>query len=166
MMWGPTATTLLANEAMLYSQLTVETWGEDGTVTTYAYDDNGSVTNKLVLSLGGATNELHQFGYDLENRLASTVITKDDAGDEIVTTANYVYNQDGIRVRTESATTINGGLIEASTNVFLIDSFNHTGFAQVLEELPAVGAVPTKTYTIGDDVISQSVNHQPLLPLR
>jgi len=35
------------------------------------------------------------------------------------------------------------------------DSYNHTGYAQVLEEWSLSGSVPDKTYTIGDDVITQ-----------
>lgn len=147
MFLSPTAD-LLANEANLYSQVTTETWGEDGMVTTYAYDDNGSVTNKLVLSAGGQTNENHHFTYNLENRL--------------VTASSYVYNQEGIRARSASSTTVNGGLVDAGTNIFLVDPFNPTGHAQILEELPDVGVAPTVSYTIGDDVISQS-SHTPIL---
>jgi RHS repeat-associated protein len=42
-----------------------------------------------------------------------------------------------------------------ATNIFLSDPQNLTGFSQVLEELPAVGATPTASYTIGSQLISQ-----------
>ena len=44
------------------------------------------------------------------------------------------------------------------TNLFLNDPKNLTGFSQVLEELPAVDATPTVTYTIGSQVLSQETN--------
>ncbi len=43
----------------------------------------------------------------------------------------------------------------SQTNIFLNDPQNLTGFSQVLEELPAVGATPTATYTLGSQIISQ-----------
>jgi RHS repeat-associated protein len=42
-----------------------------------------------------------------------------------------------------------------ATNIFLSDPQNLTGFSQVLEELPAVGAAPTASYTLGSQIISQ-----------
>lgn len=42
------------------------------------------------------------------------------------------------------------------TKIFLIYSYNHTGYAQVLEEWSPSGSHPDVTYTIGDDVVSQS----------
>lgn len=159
MVWGPVTVDLLASEADLYSQLTTEAWGADGTVTSYAYDDNGSMTNKLVLSSGGATHEQHQYTYTLENRLSSAVITKYEGGDGIITTSSYVYNQNGVRVQSDSTTTVNGVVVTDDTKTFLIDADNPTGYAQVFEELPALGASPTVSYTIGDDVISQATQH-------
>jgi len=41
------------------------------------------------------------------------------------------------------------------TIIYLIDAYNHTGYAQVLEEKDVSLAV-TKSYTIGDDIISQT----------
>ena len=41
------------------------------------------------------------------------------------------------------------------TNIFLNDPQNLSGFSQVLEELPSVGATPTVTYTLGSQIISQ-----------
>ena len=37
----------LANQAVYYAVLTTDTWGLDGSVTTYQYDANGSVTQKV-----------------------------------------------------------------------------------------------------------------------
>ena len=74
----------------------------------------------------------------------------------MVETTKNTYNYDGIRVSSEFASTVNGVLQSSSTNFFLIDPFNLTGFAQVIEELPAIGAAPTVSYTIGNDIIAQS----------
>ena len=36
-----------------------------------------------------------------------------------------------------------------------MDANNHTGYAQVLEELETVGGIGQKSYVIGDDVLGQ-----------
>jgi len=64
-------------------------------------------------------------------------------------TNKYYYNQSGIRSRVEIFGTT------SQTNLFLNDPQNLTGFNQVLEELPSVGATPTATYTLGSQIISQ-----------
>jgi len=52
------------------------------------------------------------------------------------------------------------------TTNFLVDPYNPTGYAQVVEERDGAGAV-LRSYTIGDDVLSQSSSsstaHCPLL---
>ncbi|HWQ92763.1 MAG TPA: RHS repeat-associated core domain-containing protein, partial [Clostridia bacterium] len=63
-------------------------------------------------------------------------------------TNHFVYNDSGIRVRSWSSA---GG----SPTLFLVDANNHTGYAQVLEELTALGGTPTRSYVIGDDVMAQ-----------
>ena len=82
--------------------------------------------------------------------------TYTNAGSQIVESTAQLYNYDGIRVRTTSHVIVNGAAQSASTNLFLVDPYNRTGYPQVLEELPAVGAAPSVSYTIGDDIIAQS----------
>ena len=102
---------------------------------TNSYDANGSVTNR------SSASEQNVYSYNLEGRLASTAVNQQ--------TNKYYYNQSGIRTRMEMSGSVNG------TNIFLNDPQNLTGFNQVLEELPAVGATPTVTYTLGSQVIGQ-----------
>ncbi|HUT29261.1 MAG TPA: RHS repeat-associated core domain-containing protein [Sedimentisphaerales bacterium] len=94
-------------------------------------------------------------GWALQNRLWR--VTTDDTGatDAVV---EYTYNEAGIKVKAFSYDTPDGGETKQNevTKIFLIDSYNHTGYAQVLEEWSPSGSHPDVTYTIGDDVVSQS----------
>ena len=38
---------LMATQAIYYAVLTTDTWGLDGSVTTYQYDANGSIIQKV-----------------------------------------------------------------------------------------------------------------------
>jgi RHS repeat-associated protein len=122
-------------------QLLVESSGS--TSFTNKYDANGSVTNR------SSTTETNLYSYNLEGRLAGAIIKRTESGQPILQTNKYFYNQSGIRTREEMTGSVN------QTNIFLNDPQNLTGFSQVLEELPSVGATPTASYTIGSQVISQ-----------
>lgn len=143
----------LANDGILYSQLTTETWGTGGSVTTYQYDANGAVTKKVTT---GANAETVEYGYDLANRLASVITSRTEAGKVVVRTENHASNARGIRVQTRSQTAVDGAAGPTSTNIFLVDMANPTGHAQVVEELEAVGGRPTVSYVIADTPISQT----------
>src|SRR5207302_1449727 len=106
---------VMANQAVLYSALTTDTWGSGGTVTTYQYDANGSVTRKV--STGGRT-ETVEYGYDLANHLISAVATLSVGGVQTINRAAYTYNFEGIRVRSEFSSAVNGTPQGGSTNVF------------------------------------------------
>jgi len=116
----------------LNDQLTNEVSSISGT-TSYAYDGNGSVTGKTNSS-GTLT-----YTYNVANKLNGVLLGG-------VPKASYLYNDQGIRV----SATANG-----STTHYLIDANNHTGYAQVMEELLAVGGTPSTSYTIGDEVLAQ-----------
>jgi RHS repeat-associated protein len=122
-------------------QLLVESTGS--TSFTNRYDANGSVINR------SSASETNLYSYNLEGRLASATIRRTEGGNPVVQTNKYFYNQSGIRVREEMT-----GSVKA-TNIFLNDAQNLTGFSQVLEELPAAGATPKVTYTLGSQIISQ-----------
>ena len=143
----------MANEAVYYALLTTDTWGLDGSVTTYQYDANGSITQKVTT---GSNPETDTYQYTLLKQLASSTRTYESGGNPAVETTSNTYDFNGIRVGSVSATTVNGVVQSASTNFFLIDPSNLTGFAQVIEELPAIGATPTVSYTLGNDIIAQS----------
>jgi RHS repeat-associated protein len=98
------------------------------------YDNNGNTTNSA------GTN----YFYDVENRLTNVT-----CGSFSVT---VVYNGDGERV---AKTVSSGGT--ATTTLFLVDTHNLTGYAQVLEELqPSGGATNLmRAYTYGLSLVSQ-----------
>jgi RHS repeat-associated protein len=70
-------------------------------------------------------------------------------------TSSYVYNQSGIRVRSNTSTKIDNATPTVKNRKYLLDS-GMTGYSQVLEELDAVNNTLVKSYTLGDDVLSQS----------
>jgi RHS repeat-associated protein len=113
-------------------QLTNEVVGAGVSTTVYLYDANGSLTNKVTTGVNAVA---YAYEYNVQNQLSSVAV---DGG----TATMYLYNHAGIRVR-------------AGTKYFLTDPMNHTGYAQVLEEGTIVGS-PTMSYTIGDDVLSQT----------
>jgi YD repeat-containing protein len=70
-------------------------------------------------------------------------------------TSEYTYDDSGIRV--SQAVTASGS---TTTTLYFVDDNNPTGYAQVLEEksstgTPAAATLPTRTYTLGHDVIAQ-----------
>ena len=126
-------------------QLLSEVSSANGT-TVYTYDVNGSLTNKA--------NEgkfSYQYGYDLRNRLATANVTRKEGTVDVTITSSYAYNANGIRTR--ALQTING---ITQNRYFLLDD-GHTGYAQVFEETAELGGSIVRSYTIGDDVLSQTV---------
>jgi RHS repeat-associated protein len=104
---------------------TTSTYDANDRLTSDAYDPNGNTT----ASNGTA------YQYDSENRLTSL-----NGG-----AVTYVYDGDGNRVARTS-----GGV----TTRYLVDTNNHTGHAQVVEEL--INSSVRRTYTYGHDLISQT----------
>jgi len=113
----------------------------------------------------GASAETVSYEYNLQNRLKRV---ETDYQDGTVEIAEYKYNPDGVRVSKHTWTEISETpQNDDITVVYLIDSYNHTGYAQALEELtynkanPLIGTdTPDSvcTYLIGDDVIAQTVD--------
>ncbi|MHC4867352.1 MAG: RHS repeat domain-containing protein [Planctomycetota bacterium] len=113
-------------------QLTWET--TDGNTITYGYDDNGA----LVLRDANSGDDV-TYSYDLRGRLAQADI-------ENGPTVDYLYNPDGVRVRA----TVDGNDID-----YIIDPYNHTGYAQVLKEINGVTGT-NRVYVTGLDVVAQA----------
>jgi RHS repeat-associated protein len=113
-------------------QLTWET--TDGNTITYGYDDNGA----LILRDSNDGDDV-TYAYDLRGRLAQADI-------EDGPTAAYLYNPGGIRVRA----TVDGNDID-----YIIDPYNHTGYAQVLKEINGVTGT-NRVYITGLDVVAQA----------
>ncbi len=108
---------------------------------TFAFNSNDQPTSDLFDANGNTrTNSGNTFGYDVENHLTNAVVS----GTNIV----IVYDGDGNRVKKVVGTT---------TNPFLVDDRNLTGYAQVLEEKTVSGGTTNlaRLYTYGLDLISQ-----------
>jgi RHS repeat-associated protein len=131
-------------------QLLEEDSDVDG-VTSFGFDTNGSLTTKTKTS--GETNV---FTYSLDNRLAHADISREEEGRQVAIAADYTYNQGGIRVQAATSTSVDGGLPQNDTRVFLVDGNNHTGYAQVIEEAGEAGTTPDRSYLVGDDILGQS----------
>ena len=106
------------------------TFNTNDCLTTDVYDSNGSTR----------TNGANTFFYDVENRLTNATVSG--------TAVTYTYNADGIRVSKTSAGT---------TTLYLVDSRNPSGYAQVLEEISVSGGTTNlaKVFTYGHDLIAQ-----------
>jgi len=104
---------------------TASTYDSNDRVSSDTYDNNGNTT------LSGP----NQYGYDFENRIVSV-------GNNVITVA---YDGDGNRV----SKTVNGVVTR-----YLVDTNNHTGYAQVVEELNGASQV-TRRYAFGLDLVSQ-----------
>jgi RHS repeat-associated protein len=111
----------------------------DGNTITYGYDDNGA----LILRDSNDGDDV-TYSYDLRGRLAQADI-------ENGPTVDYLYNPDGIRARA----TVDGNNID-----YIIDPYNHTGYAQVLKEINGVSGT-NRVYITGLDVVAQATGSTP-----
>jgi RHS repeat-associated protein len=114
-------------------QLEYET--TDSNSIVYSYDDNGALVFK-----DSDTDANVTYAYNLRRRLSKVEIENA----EIV---EYLYNPDGIRVHTD--VNDSGSL---TTTKHIIDTQNHTGYAQVLKEVGDSNTV----YVTGLDVVAQA----------
>ena len=162
---GPEAFHYFAQADVQYSQLTTAAWGNAGDTITYGYDDNGSMTSK-VTNDGSSDTESVTYRYNLQNRLSRVITDSDPANsnNHDVSVVDYSYNTAGIRISKCSFTVAQTYLdttdeqtyaTDITTTDYLVDPYNHTGYAQVLQE--TTGATVTY-YTIGDDVIAQTTD--------
>jgi RHS repeat-associated protein len=104
---------------------------------TFAFNSNDQPTTDVFDSNGNTrTNCGNAFSYDAENHLTNATVS----GTNIV----IIYDGDGNRVQK---------IVGTTTNTFLVDDRNPSGYAQVLEE--KTGASLTRTYAYGLDLISQ-----------
>jgi hypothetical protein len=151
MLIGPFGFEQLARADIQYQDLMASDWGSDGETITYTYDDNGSVETKVVND--GGPEVTYTYQYNLRNRLAKVTESTVGQTDDHVT--EYKYNPQGIRVCAYSYDTPDDGETRTGEKTidYLIDAYNHTGYAQTLVEDD--GADKT-TYIIGDDVLAQA----------
>jgi hypothetical protein len=159
MLISPAGFQQMADASVQYSQLGASTWGQADRTIEYTYDDNGSVLTKTTsVTSTQAVEETVVYTYNLQNRLKRV---ETDYQDGTVEIAEYKYNSDGVRVSKHTWTEISGASQNDDiTVIYLVDSYNHTGYAQVLEEWTVDGSDATLvTYTIADDVIAQSKSY-------
>jgi RHS repeat-associated protein len=142
----------LAQADVLYQNLRATDWGADGETITYTYDTNGSVETKVVNS--GGTETTFTYTYNLQNRLAKVTVDDGDSTDEVI---EYQYNSDGIRVQSYYYELTGITKANEETKTFLIDAYNHTGYAQVFKETVDDGSITTTSYIIGDDILAQAI---------
>ena len=166
---GPEAFHYFAQADVQYSQLTTAAWGNAGDTITYGYDDNGSMISK-VTNNGSSDTESVTYRYNLQNRLSRVITDSDPANsnNHDVSVVDYSYNTAGIRISKCSFTVVQTYLdttdeqtyaTDITTTDYLVDPYNHTGYAQVLQETTDDGVIVTTTYyTIGDDVLAQTVD--------
>ncbi len=152
----------IAEASSQYSQIARGNWGTGNRTIEYTYDDNGSCVRKLTKQTTSPYTIYEDvvYEYNLQNKLYK--VTTDNQQGTTVAVVEYTYNDEGIRVKAISYDMPRGGGTHTNekTTTFLIDAYNHTGYAQALEESDGTNRT---TYTIGDDVISQyngtSVGH-------
>ena len=137
---GATATTNYTynGEDELTSQAT------GGITTTNTYDLNGSLTSSTPSTGSGQPTETYT--YDVRNKLVGF--------SNGTSSASYIYDDDGNRVRETTPSTGTG----QATTYYLTDTQNPTGYAQPIEAKPSSTALPTTTYVLGDRVLAQ-VDH-------
>ena len=147
-----------AAEADLFAALNTDTWGLDGSVTTYQYDANGAVTKKIVT---GAKPETVTYGWDFEKHLTTSSTSVMQGGHTNTTTMSYVYNEVGLRVSQSQQTFVDGVPGSKQDTIFVLDIFGPGVSEQVIEELPAVGSVPSKSYSYGMELVAQTSSPDP-----
>jgi len=149
----PTGFESIAYASSQYSQITAFDWATHKYIE-YTYDNNGSCITKTTKNASNETVEDVTYDYNLQNKLERVTKGYTQGSDNIAEVTEYTYNDDGIRVRSYYYKTVNGGANQdEETKTFLIDAYNHTGYAQVLEETDGTNRT---TYTIGDDIVTQS----------
>jgi RHS repeat-associated protein len=136
-----------ARASLDYTNISASDWATSGDSVEYEYDDSGRMITKTT---NASTVESYEYNnLDRLVRYTKSIGTTDEI-------TEYRYNPDGVRVEKHTWTEISS--VPQSDDVYtsyLVDSYNHTGYAQTIEETVDDGTPETTTYTIGDDIISQ-----------
>ncbi len=161
MLISPAGFQTLAHADSQYADIETFDWSEGNRTIEYTYDANGSIETKTTKATSTQdVIETVEYEYNLQNRLKKQTVKDGQYPPNILSWTGYTYNESGIRVKSEHFDGTN-----TTTTLYLVDSFNPTGYAQTIEETIEVStsSVPqTKTqiqYTIGDDIISQAKSH-------
>ena len=113
-------------------------------------------------------HELASYTYNLQGRMDSADVSQYDSTTgqlESHKKSTYEYDDSGIRVAKTELDDVNndGDFDDLGTDTttrtdYHVDHRNHTGYAQVLEEMQ--GDMVVKSYTIGHDVFLEAVRRQ------
>jgi RHS repeat-associated protein len=143
------------------SSQTGRTYNARDWLTTDTYDPNGNTTTGRLspLAPGLAPETSGTDVYDFENRFI--LRTRPDG-----TSINLAYDADGNRIQ---KTILNAASQVVSATSYLVDTNNHTGYAQVVEEhttsyAPAPPVASLKVYVYGADLIAQALQPSALQP--
>ncbi|MGI6419533.1 MAG: hypothetical protein ACOX1P_28165 [Thermoguttaceae bacterium] len=120
-----------------------------------------SVWNNLTGS--GNPAEATEYGFNFRGRMGSASVDLDADG-LVDRREEYEYDDPGIRVaKTEIVDSNDDGTVDITTRAdYHLDKNNHTGYAQILEEME--GDVVQKSRTIGHDVFLEAVAANQLRP--
>ncbi len=152
-----------ANDRLLEERLDQ---GNNSTVdqtTTFGYDQTQQ-TSKTVQDASFVTRYAQTFAYNLQGRMAQVDTDTFDGSGALTQheAVAYEYGPDGIRITAlhEVDSDADGTFDTRELTEYLIDTSNHTGYQQVLQETVKdadTGTVIKKVvYTIGLDQISQT----------
>ncbi|MCP4783719.1 MAG: hypothetical protein GY903_21390 [Fuerstiella sp.] len=150
-----------ANDRMQTETRVIDDGAAD--VTTYGYDHTQQ-TSKIVAD--SSVTSVVNYQYDLQGRMSHVETHQGDGNTSPVSIIDYRYGTDDIRISaTEQTDAAADGTVDSIEKTeYLIDTRNHTGYQQVLEEtvydVDVNTGAKTETkkivYTIGHDQISQT----------
>ena len=160
-----------ANDRLLEEVLDFLNGLDETTEYDYGPDENGDGVDDWTIQTGKTVKEdgdlktVKTNTYNLQGRMESVTVETYDANGQDITRrerTSYKYNFAGIRISAYKEDDAGGdGVYEtAKTTTFLSDPHNHTGYAQVLEEVTTDAAsneITRVVYAIGHDQVSQTV---------
>mgnify|MGYP007059411115 CR=1 FL=1 len=135
--------------------------------TVYTYNGTVETGNTVRAGTNPGSGEVQSTtvnAYNVRGRLGQVVIEEYESG--VVTlrkTSSFEYNDDGMRVRLSEKTEIDGDgnsgtplAVESDeTTLHLLDKQNHTGYAQILEEIEQSSGTVQASYVLGHDIVAQ-----------
>jgi RHS repeat-associated protein len=128
-----------ANDRLLTETMDSDGDGVIDQTTAYTYGPTEQTSKTVTDEATGDIVEQTTYEYNVQGRLAKVTTIKDGQ----TTVTEFAYNDKGIRV---------SKTVDGQTANYVIDTNNHTGYAQVLEEHDAATGDVTKSFTIGHDV--------------
>lgn len=142
----------------------------DDRTTTYTYNEAQQATKTVKETYSQNNVQAVSYDYNFQGRLSEVVIDTYDANGNVVKkeTTTFEYDENGIRrssthkieedTDSNPATALVTTLDE--TTDYLVDPMNHTGYAQIIEQITrnasTQAVTDAKAFTLGHDVIDQT----------